>query len=94
MHAALAWCGDCALGMVHWIYHRSCWTEGNYCYLQDLYVDENVRETGLGRRLIEHVYQQAEQQDADRVIWLTREDNHTACQLYDRIAQRSGFIQY
>ena len=26
------------LGIVHYLYHRSCWTVGDYCYLQDLFV--------------------------------------------------------
>ena len=25
-------------GIVHFLYHRSCWTVGDYCYLQDLFV--------------------------------------------------------
>lgn len=40
MHAALAWHEGRAIGLVHWIFHRSCWTTGDYCYLQDLFVDE------------------------------------------------------
>ena len=46
--ACLAWQGARAVGMVHWIYHRSTWTDGPYCYLQDLYVDEDVRGSGAG----------------------------------------------
>ncbi|GLX12722.1 N-acetyltransferase [Pseudomonas straminea] len=94
MHAALAWQDGRAIGMVHWIFHRSCWTEGNYCYLQDLFVDEQVRGSGIGRALIEHVYAQARQAGASRVHWLTHESNTTAMQLYDRIAERPGFVQY
>jgi hypothetical protein len=26
------------VGIVHYLYHRSCWTVGDYCYLQDLFV--------------------------------------------------------
>src|SRR5215471_17989196 len=37
------------LGIVHYIYHRSCWTIGDYCYLQDLFVAEGARKLGLGR---------------------------------------------
>ena len=37
MHVALAYDGGKAIGMVHWIFHRSTWTAGDYCYLQDLY---------------------------------------------------------
>ena len=94
MNAALAWRDGCAIGMVHWIFHRSCWTEGDYCYLQDLFVDEQVRGGGIGRGLIEHVYAQARQAGASRVHWLTHESNTTAMQLYDRIAERPGIVQY
>lgn len=94
MHAALAWQDGVAIGLVHWIFHRSCWTLGDYCYLQDLYVAEGVRGGGIGRALIEHVYSAAQAAGASRVHWLTQEDNAQARQLYDRIASRSGFIQY
>ena len=47
------------LGIVHFLYHRSCWTVGNYCYLQDLFVAEGARKLGLGRALIEAVYKEA-----------------------------------
>jgi hypothetical protein len=44
--------------------------------------------------LIQHVYAEARRQDCSRVYWLTHETNTAAMQLYDRIAERSGFIQY
>ncbi|GFN26988.1 N-acetyltransferase [Achromobacter denitrificans] len=94
MHAALAYDSGRAIGLVHWIFHRSTWTAGDYCYLQDLYVAPDVRGTGAGRKLIEHVYEQAAAANCARVYWLTHETNATAIQLYDRIADRSGFIQY
>ena len=94
MHAALAWQDGVAIGLVHFIYHRSCWSEGDYCYLQDLFVAEGVRGAGVGRQLIEHVYAQAQAAGCSRVHWLTQEDNAQARLLYERIASRSGFIQY
>jgi len=94
MHAALAWQDDRAMGMVQWIFHRSCWTAGDYCYLQDLFVDESVRGSGVGRGLIEHVCAQARLAGASRVHWLTHESNTNAMQLYDRIAERPGLVQY
>lgn len=94
MYAALAYHNGRAIGMVHWILHRSCWTAGDYCYLQDLFVAPDVRGGGHGRALIEHVYAEARAVNAARVYWLTHETNHTAMQLYDRIADRPGFIQY
>jgi GNAT superfamily N-acetyltransferase len=82
------------LGIVHFIYHRSCWTVGNYCYLQDLFVAEEARKLGLGRALIGAVYQEAKAAGASRVHWLTHETNATARALYDTLADRPGFIQY
>ncbi|MHB0806647.1 N-acetyltransferase family protein [Stutzerimonas nitrititolerans] len=94
MHAALAWRDGKAVGLVHWIFHRSCWTTGDYCYLQDLFVAQSIRGGGIGRALIEHVYVEAEAAGAARVHWLTQETNYPGRMLYDRIADRSGFIQY
>lgn len=94
MAGALAWRGDIAVGLVHHIRHRSCWTVGDYCYLQDLFVAPETRGGGIGRALIEHVYAVAEAAGCARVYWLTHETNGDAMQLYDRIGDRSGFVQY
>jgi GNAT superfamily N-acetyltransferase len=94
MGGALAWQGASAIGLVHHIRHRSCWTSGDYCYLQDLFVDPTVRGAGIGRRLIEYVYESAKRNGCSRVYWLTHEANVDAMKLYDRIADRSGFVQY
>lgn len=91
---ALAWRGAEAVGLVHHIRHRSAWTVGDYCYLQDLFVAASARGAGIGRRLIAHVYDAAEAAGCSRVHWLTHESNADAMLLYDRIAERSGFVQY
>lgn len=93
-HAALAWRDGQALGLVQWIFHRSNWLVEHSCYLQDLFVSPELRGSGIGRRLIEHVYAQARAAGAARVHWLTHESNSAAMQLYERIAERSGFVQY
>jgi len=82
------------LGIVHYLFHRSFWTTGDYCYLQDLFVAKDTRGLGLGRALIEAVYAKAKEAGASRVHWLTQQGNATARLLYDNIADRSGFIQY
>lgn len=83
-----------AIGMVNWIMHRSTWTVGDYCYLQDLFVAPQSRGAGVARALIEAVYAQARQANCSRVYWLTHKTNHIAMHLYDRMADQSGFIQY
>lgn len=93
-HGALAWNGDTAVGLVHFIYHRSNWSIENSCYLQDLLVTEHSRGTGVGRQLIEFVYTTAKADGCCKVHWLTHETNATAIQLYERIAERPGFIQF
>lgn len=82
------------LGLVHFLFHRHCWKIENVCYLQDLYVDPQARGTGLGRRLIEAVYAEADANGTPAVYWLTQDFNATARQLYDRIAKVTPFIRY
>jgi GNAT superfamily N-acetyltransferase len=93
-HAALAWADGKAVGMVHFIYHRSNWAIENSCYLQDLLVVPETRGTGVGRQLIEFVYATAKADGCNKVHWLTHESNATAIQLYERIAERPGLIQF
>ena len=90
----VAWRDGQAVGLVQWIFHRTNWSVENSCYLQDLFVSADQRGGGIGRRLIEHVYAQAQSAGSSRVHWLTQETNYPGRQLYDRIAERSGFIQY
>ena len=81
-------------GIVHYIFHRSTWTPGNYCYLQDLFTAQAARGKGVGRALIKGVYGEARLAGSSRVYWQTHETNVTARKLYDQIAERSGFIVY
>ena len=81
-------------GIVQYLFHRSTWTLGNYCYLQDLFVDDSARGLGLGRALIEAVYTAAKQAGCSRMHWLTQNDNALARILYDQVADNSGFMQY
>jgi GNAT superfamily N-acetyltransferase len=82
------------LGLAHFLFHRHGWKIENTCYLQDLYVDPRARGTGLGRALIEAVYAAADAAGAPSVYWLTQDFNHTARQLYDRVARVTPFIRY
>jgi GNAT superfamily N-acetyltransferase len=94
MYAALALHGAACVGLVHWVLHRSTWSIGDTCYLQDLFVSPERRGFGLGAALIGHVYEAARTAGCPDVYWLTHEQNATAMRLYDRVALRSGFTQY
>lgn len=82
------------VGIVHVIEHASCWTLKPYAYLQDLFTHEAYRGQGIARQLIEHVNIQTKQRQCDRVYWLTHQDNLIAQNLYDKVAKKTGFIQY
>jgi GNAT superfamily N-acetyltransferase len=94
MYLLAACLGGRVVGIAHYLFHRSCWTVGNYCYLQDLFVTAEARGQGVGATLIRAVEEAARAAGASRIYWLTKEDNHAARALYDKLAQRSGFIQY
>ncbi len=82
------------VAIVHYLFHRSCWSAGPYCYLQDLYTAAEYRNRGIARALIEATYEAARAAGASRVYWLTHETNADAMHLYDKVAEKSGFLQY
>lgn len=94
MHALVAEQDGQLLGLTHYLFHRSTTQLGLNCYLQDLFTVESARVKGVARSLIEAVYLRAKEAGAPCVYWQTHETNTTAMQLYDRIAQRSGFLVY
>jgi GNAT superfamily N-acetyltransferase len=94
VHALLAERAGQLLGLTHYLFHRSTISTGDSCYLQDLFTVPAARGTGVGRALIEAVYARAQQAGSPRVYWQTHESNATAMQLYDKIAEKSGFIVY
>jgi GNAT superfamily N-acetyltransferase len=83
-----------AVGIVHWLTHPATWSRVPYVYLEDLYVDAEVRGGGVGRALIAHVEGWAREHGAAKVYWLTHETNATARALYDRVASLTGFVHY
>ncbi len=82
------------VGLTHYLYHRSCWSPVNNCYLQDLFADPEIRGKGVGAALIEAVRQEAAKIGVTNVYWMTHETNATAKKLYDRVARKTGFIEY
>jgi GNAT superfamily N-acetyltransferase len=85
---------DVVIGFTHCLFRPSTWTETDYCYLEDLFVDPNIRGKGVGRALMEKVVEFAKQKESKRVYWTTQEFNKTARVLYDSITNVSEFVQY
>ena len=94
VHGLVAESGGRLLGLTHYLFHRSPTAIEPVCYLQDLFTDEATRGKGVGRALINGVYEQARRAGSPRVYWQTHETNRTAQQLYDTVAEHSGFVVY
>ncbi len=82
------------IGLTHFLFHRHAWKVEQVCYLQDLFTRPEARGTGVGRALIQAVYDEADRHGAPSVYWLTQDFNHTARKLYDRIGKQTPFIRY
>lgn len=94
VHALVAERNGQLVGLAHYLFHRSTIQMAPTCYLQDLYTAEESRGAGVGGKLILAVCERARVAGSPRVYWQTHETNHTAMQLYDKVAERSGFLVY
>jgi GNAT superfamily N-acetyltransferase len=94
VHAFVAEQNGQLIGLVHYIFHRSTTRLTDVCYLQDLYVNKDLRGAGVGRQLIKAVYDAAQTAGSTRVYWQTQDSNTTARVLYDKVAKHLGFIVY
>jgi GNAT superfamily N-acetyltransferase len=94
VHGLVCESGGELLGLTHYLLHRSTTLIEPVCYLQDLFTLEAARSKGVGRALIEGVYEQARAAGSPRVYWQTHETNRAARTLYDKVAEHQGFIIY
>jgi GNAT superfamily N-acetyltransferase len=94
VHALVAEESDRLLGLAHFLFHRTTIAIQPICYLQDLFTMEASRGKGVGRALIQGVYRRAIDAGCGRVYWQTHESNATAMKLYDKVAEKSGFVVY
>lgn len=94
MFALLAEREGKVLGLVHYLFYASTSRLQPICYLQDLFTVPEYRGQGVGRALIEAVYQQAQLAGASRVYWQTQTSNTAGRALYDQVAEHKGFIVY
>jgi GNAT superfamily N-acetyltransferase len=94
VHALIAEEGGRVIGIAHYLFHRSTTRLNDVCYLHDLFTVEQLRGRGIGRRLIQAVYEAARAAGSVRVYWQTKATNAPGRALYDKVAEHLGFIVY
>jgi len=83
-----------AVGMAHFRRQPRPALGQDMGYLDDLFVDPDVRGQAVGRRLIEHVAQVGRQRGWGIIRWTTADDNYRARTLYDQVAVKTSWNLY
>ena len=82
------------VGIAHFHYQLSTWSDTSHCYLEDLYVAEDARGKGVASALIAAVEDLAIQNKCSELFWITKENNTVARKLYEQVATLSDFVRY
>lgn len=75
------------------VLHEGTWVTTKVCYLEDLFVDANLRGAGVGRALLTGLRAEGKKEGWARIYWLTRETN-PARKLYDQMANVGDYVRY
>lgn len=63
-------------------------------YLDDLFVDPDLRGAGVADDLFEAMRELGRERGWSVIRWITREDNYRARAVYDRLATRTNWTTY
>jgi ribosomal protein S18 acetylase RimI-like enzyme len=74
--------GDPAVGVCQLRYRFAVWTATEDCCLEDLFVTDEARGSGLGRQLVEAAFERARERGCARIELDTNERNAPALALY------------
>jgi GNAT superfamily N-acetyltransferase len=80
--------GDAA-GVCQLRFRWSVWKSAEDCWLEDLYVREAARGSGLGRALVESAFERARERGCRRIELDVNEDNAPARALYEACGFRT-----
>lgn len=63
-------------------------------FLDDLYVDPQFRGKKIGEKIIKKLNDISKERNWGLIRWITRNDNHNAKSLYDKVAKKSTWEVY
>ena len=94
IHGLVAELDGRIVGITHFHFQMSTWSDTRLCYLEDLYVDNQVRGRGVASTLIQAVKAAAIEQGSTELFWITKSDNETARRIYDKVASLTDYVRY
>ena len=80
--------GDPPAGVCQLRYRYSIWTEADDCWLEDIFVEEEARGSGMGRELMDAAFDRARERGCRRMELDVNEANPAALALYDSLGFR------
>jgi GNAT superfamily N-acetyltransferase len=77
--------GQPAAGVCQLRYRYGLWHDGEDCWLEDLFVEDTARGSGLGRALVEAAVERARERGCARIELDVNEANSAALRLYESL---------
>lgn len=81
------------VGFALCVLHEGTYHMSPVCYLEDFFVDANLRGRGIGHAVLTALRKEAQEKGWAKVYWFTRETN-PARKLYDKEAATDDFVRY
>lgn len=94
LNALVAVSGEEIVGLAHFYWTPSTWTEHQDLYLEDLFVLPSHRKQGVADALLESLRSIATDAGAKKLHGQTHKDNVIARQLYGGLGTQSEFLVY
>jgi len=83
--AILALEDEIPVGLATYYYNFSTLTGKQGIFIEDLFIDEDARGKGYGKKLIQTIFNTAKAQGIEKVDWYVLKDNHRAIELYKNL---------
>ncbi|MES2634932.1 MAG: GNAT family N-acetyltransferase [Pseudomonadota bacterium] len=81
-------------GFANCVVHENTWETQPVCYLEDLFVTPAARSRGVGRALMDWLFNAMRAEGWSRVYWVTRGGNERARALYNQYVPADDFVRY
>lgn len=83
--------GSEMVGLLHYITHPVTGHIEPACYMQDLYVSDNHRRTGIASQLIKELAKVGQYKNWTRIYWFAESTDEAAQALYQKIGNKLDF---